>query len=41
MAVRIEKVITTMLQEAHQRQTEEVMDILSEEPEEFYKSYLG
>ena len=41
MAVRIEKVIVTILQEAHQRQTEEVMDTLTEGPEGFYNSYLA
>ncbi len=38
MAVRIEKIITTVLHEAHQRQVEEVMDTLSEGPEGFYKA---
>jgi hypothetical protein len=41
MAVRIEKIIATVLHEAHERQTEEIMDTLSEGPEGFYKSYLG
>ena len=36
MAVRIEKIISTVLDEAHERQTEEVMDTLSEGPEGFY-----
>jgi len=40
MAVRIEKILATVLDEAHKRQTEEVTDILSEGPESFYKSYL-
>lgn len=40
MAVRIEKIIATVLQEAHERQTQEVVDTLSERHEEFYKSYL-
>jgi hypothetical protein len=40
MAVRIEKIIATVLHEAHERQTEEVMDTLSEGPEGFYESYL-
>jgi hypothetical protein len=39
MAVRIEKIIATVLQEAHERQIQEVTDTLSEGPEEFYKSY--
>jgi len=37
MAVRIEKIICTVLDEAHKRQTEEVVDTLSEGPEEFYR----
>ncbi|MDQ3969510.1 MAG: hypothetical protein M3275_14090 [Thermoproteota archaeon] len=40
MAVRIEKILCTVLHEAHKRQVEETMDTLSEEPEGFYKSYL-
>jgi hypothetical protein len=40
MAVRIEKIIATVLHEAHERQVEETMDILSEGPEGLYKSYL-
>ena len=36
MAVRIEKIVATVLHEAHERQTEEVMDMLSEGPESFY-----
>ena len=39
MAVRIEKIIATVLDEAHERQVEEAMDTLSEGPEDFYKSY--
>ena len=39
MAVRIEKILCTVLNEAHNRQVEETMDILSEDPEGFYKSY--
>jgi hypothetical protein len=38
MAVRIEKIITTVLHEAHDRQVEEVMESLSEGPEGFYRS---
>jgi len=37
MAVRIEKTIATVLDEAHKRQVEEVMDTLSEGPEGFYR----
>ena len=37
MTVRIEKIIVTVLDGAHKRQVEEVMDTLSDEPEEFYK----
>lgn len=40
MARHIEKIITTVLDEAHKRQTEEVLETLLEEPEGFYKSYL-
>jgi hypothetical protein len=37
MAVRIEKLIPTVLDEAHERQVEEKLEILSEEPEGFYR----
>ena len=40
MAVRIEKIIATVLNEAHKRQVEEVMETLSEEPEGMYKRPL-
>jgi hypothetical protein len=40
MTVRIEKIVVTVLHEAYERQTEEVMDTLSEGPEGFYRSYL-
>lgn len=40
MAVRMEKIITTVLHEAHERQVEEVAGTFSEGPESFYKSYL-
>jgi hypothetical protein len=40
MAVRIERILATVLHEAHERQTQEVIDTLSEGPEGFYKSYL-
>ena len=40
MAVRIEKIITTVLDEAHKKQGEEAMYTLYEGPENFYKSYL-
>jgi hypothetical protein len=36
MEVRIEKVLCTMLHEAHKRQVEETMDTLAEGPEGFY-----
>ena len=39
MAVRIEKILCTVLNEAHERQVEETMDTFSEGPERFYKSY--
>ena len=38
MAVKIEKIIATVLDEAHERQVEEVMDTLVEGPESFYAS---
>ncbi len=34
--MRIEKILCTVLDEAHEQQVEETMDTLSEEPEEFY-----
>ncbi len=37
MAVRIEKIVCTVLDEAHKRQVEETMDTLSEGPEGFYE----
>lgn len=37
MAVRIEKIIAAVLDEAHKPKVEEVMDILSETLESFYK----
>ena len=37
MAVRVEKIIATVLHEAHKRQVEEVMDTLEEEPEGGYE----
>jgi hypothetical protein len=40
MAGRMEKIICTVLHEAHERQVEEATDTLSEGPENFYKSYL-
>jgi hypothetical protein len=39
-AVRIEKILCTVLHEAHRWQVEEAMDTLSEGPEGFYSSYL-
>ncbi len=41
MAVRIEKIIATVLHESCKRQVEETMDALSEGPEGFYESHLG
>ncbi len=39
--VRMEKIIATVLHEAHRRQAEESMDALEEGPEGFYgRSYL-
>ena len=40
MAVRIEKILCTVLREAHVRQVEEVMETLSEGSEGFYKNHL-
>ena len=37
MAVRIEKIIATVLDGAHKRQVEEVMNTLEEGPEGLYK----
>ena len=37
MAVRIEKIIATVLDEAHERQVEEAMDTLQERPESLYE----
>ncbi len=36
-AVRIEKITATVLDEAHKRQVEEVMETLQEGPEGLYK----
>ncbi len=38
--MRIEKILCTVLHEAHRRQVEETMDMLTEGPEGYYKSYL-
>ena len=40
MAVRIEKILCTVLHEAHRRQVEETMETLGEGPEGFYGSRL-
>lgn len=37
MAVRIEKIVATVLHEAHERQVEETMEILAQRPEDFYE----
>jgi hypothetical protein len=37
MAVRIEKIVCTVLHEAHRRQVEETMETLAEGPENFYR----
>ena len=37
MEVRIEKILCTVLHEAHQRQVEETMDTPAEGPEGFYE----
>ncbi len=38
MAVRIEKILCTVLHETYKQQVEETMDSLSEGPEGFYKT---
>ena len=40
MAVRIEKILCTVLHEAHKKQVEETMEVHSERREGFYKTYL-
>jgi hypothetical protein len=40
MMVRIEKILCTVLDEAHKQQVEETTETLSEGPEEFYRSHL-
>jgi hypothetical protein len=40
MAVRIEKILCAVLDEAHKRQVEETTETLSEGPEEFYGNHL-
>jgi hypothetical protein len=40
MAVRIEKILCVVLDEAHKQQVEETTETLSEGPEEFYGSSL-
>ena len=37
MWVKMEKIIATVLDAAHQRQVEETMDTLEEGPESFYR----
>ena len=39
MAVSIEKILCTVLHEAHEGQVEGVMESLAEGPEEFYKLF--
>jgi hypothetical protein len=39
MAMRIETILCTVLDEANQRQVEETMETLAEGPEGSYKSY--
>ena len=41
MAVRIEKILCTVLYEAHGRQVEEPVETLREGPSGFYRSYLA
>jgi len=40
MAVRMEKILCTVLHEVHMRQVKDTMYALSEGPEEIYRSYL-
>jgi hypothetical protein len=40
MAVRIEKILCTVLDEADKRQVEETTETLAEGPEEFYSDHL-
>ncbi len=40
MAVRIEKILATVVHESHEQQVEETMDTLAEGPEGFYNRYL-
>jgi hypothetical protein len=40
MAMRIEKILCTVLDKAHKRQAEEMTETLSEGPEGFYKNHL-
>ena len=40
MWVRMDKIMCAVLREAHERQIEETMDVLSDGPERFYRSYL-
>jgi hypothetical protein len=37
MAVRIEKILCTVLHEAHEKQVEETIDTLADKPEVFYE----
>jgi hypothetical protein len=38
--IRLEKILCTVLDDAHKRQVEETTETLSKEPEEFYRSHL-
>ena len=40
MWVRKENILATVLHEAHEQQVEGTMQVLSEGPEGFYRSYL-
>ena len=40
MWVRMDKIMRAVLREAHERQVEETMDALSDEPERFCESHL-
>ncbi len=36
----MEKILCTVLRQAHEKQIEETMEVLEEGPESFYKSFL-
>ena len=40
MRVRMDRIACAVLRETHERQIEETMDALEDDPERFYKSWL-